>query len=99
MVFPDKPYFFDLNELECRLLALRIAFQKLMRAPKGKQLKTLRNIVNVRADVSHTVSMLLRLQSQTANIKVNLKRKLQYKSSALFLNIRLSRSYKLQNCY
>ena len=36
MVFPDKPDFFDLNELECRLLAPRIAFQKLMQAPRGK---------------------------------------------------------------
>ena len=38
--------------------------------------------------MSHTVSILPRLQSQTATIKVNLKRKLQYKSSALSLNIR-----------
>jgi len=73
MVFPDKPDFFDLNELECRLLAPRIAFQKLMQARRGKQLKILGNIVNVPADVSHTVSMLPRLQSQTATIKVNLK--------------------------
>ena len=63
MVFPDKPDFFDLNELECRLLAPRIALQKLMQAPRGKQLKILGNIVNVPADVSHTVSMLPRLQS------------------------------------
>ena len=26
--FPEKPSFFDLNELECRLLAPRLAFQK-----------------------------------------------------------------------
>ena len=39
LVFPQKPTFFDLNELECRLLAPRIAFQKLMQAPRGKQLK------------------------------------------------------------
>ena len=88
MGFPMKPEFFDLNELECRLLAPRIAFQKLMQAPRGRQLKIHGNIVNVPADVAHTVTMLPRLHSQTATIKVNLKRKLQYKSSALSLNVR-----------
>ena len=87
MVFPPKPAFFDLNELECRLLA-RIAFQKLMQAPRGRQLKIHGNIVNVPADVTHTVSMLPRLPSETGTIKVNLKRNLRYKSSALSLNVR-----------
>ena len=85
---PIKPAFFDRNELECRLLAPRIAFQKLMQAPRGRQLKIHGNIVNVPADVTHTVSMLPRLPSETGTIKVNLKRKLQYKSSALSLNVR-----------
>ena len=49
LVFPQKPTFFYLNELECRLLAPRIAFQKLMQAPRGKQLKTHGNIVNFRS--------------------------------------------------
>ncbi|PFX13530.1 hypothetical protein AWC38_SpisGene22378 [Stylophora pistillata] len=40
------------------------------------------------ADVTHTVNTLPRLQRHTATIKVNLKRKLQYKSSALSLYIR-----------
>lgn len=88
MKFPEKPDFFDLNELECRLLAPRIAFQKLMQAPRGNQLKIHGNIVNVPADVTNTVSMLPRLQSQTGTIKINLKRKLQYQSSALSLNVR-----------
>lgn len=82
MAFPVKPDFFDLSELECRLLALRIAFQKLMQAPRGRQLKIHGNIVNVPADVTHTVIILPRLQNQTATIKVNLKRMLKYKSSA-----------------
>ena len=88
MVFPKKPNFFDLNELECRLLAPRIAFQKLMQAFRGKQLRIHGNIVNVPADVASTVTMLPQLPSETATIKVNLKRKLQYKSSALSLNVR-----------
>ena len=76
-VFPNKPPFFDLNELECRLLAPRIAFQKLMQAPRGKQLKIHGNVVNVPADVVNTVSMLPRLPSETGTVEVNLKRKLQ----------------------
>ena len=33
MKFPNKPAFFDLNELEYRVLAPRLVFQKLMQAP------------------------------------------------------------------
>ena len=77
MGFPMKPEFFYHNELECRLLAPRIAFQKLMQTPRGRQLKIHGNIVNVPADVAYTVTMLPQLHSQTATIKVNLKRKLQ----------------------
>ena len=95
MKFSVKPLFFDLNELECRLLAPKIAFQKLMQAPRGKQLKINGNIVNVQADVANTVSMLPRLPSETSTIKVNLKRRLQYKSSALSLNVR---PHKVAEC-
>ena len=38
--------------------------------------------------ISHTVSMPPRLPDETGTIKVNLKRRLQCKSSALSLNIR-----------
>jgi hypothetical protein len=86
--FPEKPSFFDLNELACRLLAPRLAFQKLMQAPRGRKLKINGNIVNVPADVVNTVNMLPRFPNDTSTIKVNLKRKLQYKSSALSLNVR-----------
>ena len=88
MQFPKKPSFIDLNELECRLLAPRLAFQNLMQAPRGKQFKITGNIVNFSADVTSTVSMLPRLPNETSTIKVNLKRRLQYKSSALPQNIR-----------
>ena len=47
-----KPDFFYLNLLECRLLAPRITFQKLMQAPRGRQLKIHENIVNVPANVT-----------------------------------------------
>ena len=88
MKFPEKSTFFDLNELECRLIALSLAFQKIMQAPRGKQLKINGNVVNVPADVINTVNLLPRLPEQSGTIKVQLKRRLQYKSSALSLNIR-----------
>ena len=44
MKFPMKPEFFDLNELECRLVAPRLAFQKLMQAPRERQLKIHENV-------------------------------------------------------
>ena len=59
-----------------------------MQAPRGRQLKIHGNVVNVPAEVSDTVNMLPRLPNDTGTVKVNLKRKLQYKSSALSLNIR-----------
>ena len=88
MQFPVKLECFDLNELEWRLLAPRLAFQKVMQAPRGKQLKITGNVVNVPADVSSTVNLLPRLGNETATIKVKLKKRLQYKSSALSLNVR-----------
>ena len=78
----------NLNELECRLIAPRLAFQKIYQAPRGGQLKITGNVVNVPADVNSTVNMLPRLTDDTRTIKVQLKRRLQYNSSALSLNIR-----------
>ena len=77
-----------LNELECRLVAPILAFQKIMQAPRGKQFKITDNVVNVPADVTTTVNMLARLPQETGTIKVQLKRRLQYTSCALSLNIR-----------
>ena len=86
MAFPQKSAFFDLNELECRMLATRIYFQKFMQALIGKQFKIQDNIVNVPGDVTITVSMLPWLPRETGTVKVNLKGKLQCKVSVLSLN-------------
>ena len=59
-----------------------------MQAPRGGQVKINGNIVNVPADVINTVNMLPRFPNETSTIKVNLKRRLQYKSSALSPNVR-----------
>ena len=89
MQFPHKPALSDLNELECRLLSLRITLKKLMQAPRGKQLNIHGNIVNVPADVSSIISMLPWLPHEIATIRVNLKLfELQNKSSALSLTVR-----------
>ena len=82
MKFPEKPTFFYLNELECRLIAPRLAFQKIMQAPRGKQLKINGNVVNVPADVINTVNLLPRLPEQSGTIKVLLKRRLQYRTNS-----------------
>ena len=59
-----------------------------MQAPRGGQLKINGNIVNVPADVNTTISMLPRLPNENGTININLKRRLQYKGSALSLNVR-----------
>ena len=58
-----------------------------MQAPRGGQLKSYGNIVNVPADVNSTSSVLSRLPHESGAVNVNLKRKLQYKCSSLSLNL------------
>lgn len=68
------------------------SISKDFQAPRGRQLKITGNVVNVPANVNSTVNMLPRLLNETGATKVQLKRRLQYKSSALSPNIR---PYKL----
>ena len=63
-----------LSDFKCRMLAPRLAFQKLLQAPRGNQFKTKGNVVNVPADVNNTVNKLLRLPQESGTIKVQLKR-------------------------
>ena len=88
MAFPYKAENLDLTELEWRLVSPRLVFEKLHEAPRGKQMKICGNIVNVPANVANTVSVLPRLGEQEGAIKVQLKRKLKYKSYILSQNIR-----------
>ena len=69
------------------VVAPRLAFLKLFQALRGKQLKINCNIVNVPADVTNTINILPRSSNETGTIKVQLKRKLQYKSCAMSLNV------------
>ena len=50
MLLPVKRELFDLNELAWRLLAQRLAFQKILQPPRGNHLKIKGNVVNVPAD-------------------------------------------------
>ena len=78
MLFPVKPDFFYLNELvECRLLAPRLAFQKLVQAPRGNQLKIKGNVVNVPADVNNTVNIIPRLPQETGTINSSIKKTIE----------------------
>ena len=95
MSFQAKPDFFYLNELECRMLAPRLAFQKLLQASRGNQFKVKGNLVNVLADVNNTVNMLPRLPQESRTVQV--KRRLEYKSSALCLNVRRNKILQAAN--
>ena len=68
--------------------APRLAFEKLLQAPRGGQLKIYGNIVNAPADVNSTISVLPRLPHESGTISVNLKRRLQYEGLPLSLNVR-----------
>ena len=48
---------FYLSELECGLIAPKLAFEKNMPAPSGKQFKITGNVVNVPADVTNILNL------------------------------------------
>ena len=77
------------------MLAPRLAFQKLLQAPRGNQFKVKGNLVNVLADVNNTVNMLPRLPQESRTVQV--KRRLEYKSSALCLNVRRNKILQAAN--
>ena len=85
MAFPYKPKNLDLTELEWRLVSPRLVFEKLHEAPRGKQMKISGNIVNVPANVTNTVIVLPRISEEQGTIKVQLKRRLKYKSYTLMI--------------
>ena len=76
------------------MLAPRLAFQKLLQAPRGNQFKTKGNVVNVPADVNNTVNKLLQLPQESGTIKVQLK---EYECSALCLNVRPNKIFQAAN--
>lgn len=67
----------DLTPLEWRLVSLRIPFIQISEAPRGKQFKMSKNVVNVPADIVSTVAKLPRTESDMHTIKVKLKKQLR----------------------
>ena len=79
------------------MLPPRLAFQKLLQAPGGNQFELKRNVVNVPAEVNNTVNMLPWLPQESGTIKIQLKRRLECKSSALSLNVRPNKMLQAAN--
>ena len=77
-----------LNELELRLISLRIPFMKMVSLPCGKQRGIHGPAVNVPSSVDTVVDVLPRLPSQCELIPLKLKRKLAYKGHYMYQYVR-----------
>ena len=75
----------DLNQLETRLICLRILFMKMVALPTGKQRCIHGPAVNVPTDLSSVCDLLPRLPSQCP---MKLKRKLQYRGHYMYNFVR-----------
>uniref|UniRef100_A0A1X7VYG0 DUF6570 domain-containing protein n=1 Tax=Amphimedon queenslandica TaxID=400682 RepID=A0A1X7VYG0_AMPQE len=76
-----------LNELELRLISLRIPFMKMVSLPSCKQ-RAHEPAVNVPSNVDTVVDVLPRLPSQCELIALKLKRKLSYKDHYMYQYVR-----------
>ena len=77
-----------LNELELRLISLRIPFMKMVSLPCRKQRGIHGPAVNVTSNVDTVVDVLPRLPSQCELIPLKLKRKLAYKGHYMYQYVR-----------
>ena len=78
----------DSNQLETRLICLRIPFMKMVALPTGKQRCIHGPAVNVPTDLSSVCNLLPRLPSQCQILPMKLKRKLQYRGHYMYDFIR-----------
>ena len=78
----------DLNDLESHLIGQRIPFMKICALPRGQQKAIHGPCVNVPSDIDNMCKLLPRLPSNAEVIPLKLKRKLCYKGSYMFKNIR-----------
>lgn len=86
--FPIISEQLNITHPEERLISPRLAFMQLRELPRGGQLNLKGNVENVPADVNATVKQLPRMLDDTETIPVKLKRKLSYKHSVAFENIK-----------
>ena len=79
-MLPEIPHELkNLNDIEIRLISLRIPFMKMVSLPAGKQTSIHGPTVNVPCNVNNICDVLPRLPSQSEIIALKLKRKLCYK--------------------
>ena len=74
----------DLNQLELRLVSLRVPFMEMVALPSGKQRSIHGPAVNVPSRLDTICSVLPRLPSQTELIPLKLKRKLVYRKHYMY---------------
>ena len=78
----------DLNDLETRLIQLRIPFMKMVALPSGKQRKICGPAVNVPSNIDSISAVLPRLLGQSELIPLKFKRKLVYRSHYMYGYVR-----------
>ena len=88
MKFPDRPPELNLNNLEERLISLRIPFMQIRALNSGGQLSLKGSVVNVPAEIEPTIRALPRLQNKSETIPVKLKRMKSMKNSVVTENVR-----------
>ena len=86
--FPDKPPELNLNNLEERLISLRIPFMQIRALNNGGQLSLKGSVVNVPAEIEPTIRALPRLQHKSETIPVKLKRMKMLKNAVVTENVR-----------
>ena len=88
MKWPEKPPELDLQQLEERLISLRIPFMQIRELPRGGQYSLKGNVINVPVDIQPTVGCLPRPMDENFTIAVQLKKKLSYKKVDFKENVR-----------
>ena len=88
MKFPQKPQELNLNNLEERLISLRIPFMQIRALNSGSQFSLKGSVVNVPAEIEPTIRALPRLQDNCKTISVKLKRMKEFKHAVVTENVR-----------
>ena len=88
MKFPDRPPELNLNNLEERLISLRIPFMQIRALNSGGQFSLKGSVVNVPAEIEPTIRALPRLRNKSETIPVKLKRMKEFKHAVVTENVR-----------
>ena len=88
MKFAKKPPELNLNNLEERLISLRIPFMQIRSLNSGGQLSLKGSVVNVPADIEPTLRALPRMHHESQTVPVKLKRMKDFKHAVQTENVR-----------